>query len=49
MEKEDRLFSAFLELRERFPVEDLVLVFTRNKALAFESLRLKFFGIVEVV
>jgi hypothetical protein len=49
MEKEDRLFQAFLELRERFPVEDLVLVFTRTKALAFESLRIKFFGAVEVI
>ena len=44
MGKEDRLFQAFLELRGSFSVEDLVLVFTRSKALAFESIRLKFFG-----
>ena len=42
--KEDKLFRTFLELRERFSVEDLVLVFTRTKTLAFESLRIKFFG-----
>jgi len=42
--KENRLFQAFLELRESFSVEDLILVFTRSKALAFEALRMKFFG-----
>ena len=42
--KTEKLFKAFLELRERFTVEDLVLVFTRNRALAFESLRKKFFS-----
>ena len=49
MEKEDRLFQIFVELRERFSVEDLVLVFTETKALAFEALRIKFFSAVEVV
>ena len=43
MEKEDRLFEKFLELRYQFSVEDLWLVFTKKKAVAFESLRLKFF------
>jgi len=42
--KEDRLFQTFLALRERFSVEDLILIFTRKKAMAFESLRIKFFG-----
>jgi len=40
----DKLFQAFLALREKFTVEDLVFVFTRNRALAFESLRKKFFS-----
>jgi len=44
MEKEDRLFEKFLELRHRFSVEDLWFVFTRKKAIAFEALRLKFFA-----
>ena len=41
--KDDTLFEKFLELRNRFSVEDLWFVFTRKKATAFESLRLKFF------
>ena len=49
MEKENRLFQSFLELRERFSAEDLVFVFTRTKTLAFEALRIKFFGVLEVV
>ena len=43
MEKDNMLFEKFLELRHRFSVEDLWFVFTRKKALCFESLRLKFF------
>ena len=43
MEKENRLFEKFVELRQSFSLDDLVLIFTRKKALCFESLRLKFF------
>ena len=42
--KDDTLFEKFLELRHRFSVEDLWFVFTREKAVAFEALRLKFFA-----
>ena len=50
MEKENVLFEKFIELRNRYSLEDLILIFTKTKALAFESeaLRLKFFSACEV-
>ena len=40
----DKLFHIFVQLRERFSVEELVLIFTRKKTEIFESMRLKFFN-----
>jgi hypothetical protein len=47
-DKEEKLLHAFIELRGRFTVEDLWLIFTTRKAEAFESLRIKFFNKTEV-
>jgi len=39
MELNFPLYQKFLELRRKYSLEDLILVFTRKKALAFEAIR----------